>query len=233
MIDPLRVTDFNRGDFDLQSFFLFCFAVAGKNAKVQAEKLNNMIDGFQESWVENPIYHEEGHPIPDGPLTHMMDMNSEVFFSGATPLENALRHEKMGKYQSWIKMVNWFNENLHPHMVDGFLRRATLETLLLIPGVGDKTARFFILHSREDEQCIPLDTHVLKFISSKGVPCVPTVTPSKSKYRMWEKIAREMYTCEMRVKGYRNMAETDLAIWKSFSSFSKNERQHDSNQIEV
>ena len=139
----------------------------------------------------------------------------------------------MGKYQSWIKMGDWFNGNLYPRMVNGCLRRATLETLLLIPGVGDKTARFFILHSREDEQCIPLDTHVLKFISSKGVPCVPTVTPAKSKYGMWEKIAREMYTCEMRVKGYRNMAETDLAIWKSFSSFSKNERQHDSNQIEV
>ena len=230
MIDPFKVTDFNRGDFDLQSFFLFCFAVAGKNAKVQADKLNSMIDGFQESWVENPIYHEEGHPIPDGPLTHMMDLNTEPFYIGRTPVENNLRSVKLGKYTTWINMINWFNANLRIENVNMFLRCAGLASLLLIPGVGDKTARFFLLHSREDEQCIPLDTHVLKFISSKGVPCVPTSTPPHSKYFMWEKIAREMYTHEMRSKGYSNLAETDLAIWKSFS---QHERQHDSNQIEV
>ena len=40
MIDPDDITKFDRTDFELLEFWLFCCIVAGKNSKVQAKKLD-------------------------------------------------------------------------------------------------------------------------------------------------------------------------------------------------
>lgn len=92
------------------------------------------------------------------------------------------------------------------------LRNATLDELMSIHGVGPKTARFFILHSRKDCNVAVLDTHILAWMKAYGVANVPDSTPSGVKYLELEKrfleICRVMFTDVP-------IANVDLAIWKS------------------
>ena len=44
MIDCTQVTDFNRNRNELQEFFIFAFAVAGKGSKVTQAKCNYLFD---------------------------------------------------------------------------------------------------------------------------------------------------------------------------------------------
>jgi thermostable 8-oxoguanine DNA glycosylase len=66
------------------------------------------------------------------------------------------------------------------------LRKAGIGDLLRIPGVGMKTARFFVLHSRPDTQAAVLDTHLRKHLKELGYepPAFPPVSPLV--YRVWE-----------------------------------------------
>ena len=214
-IDPLRITDFERNDFSLQSFFLFAVAVAGKPSGITAEKINSMVESFMESWVENPAYQEGDLEVPDGPLRHLIDLTTEcIWWNDVSPAGRNLRHAKLGKYQQWDKLLNWFGAEVRD--VNHFLRTATLKQLLEVPGVGDKTARFFLLHSRKDEKVVPLDTHILKFVG-ETFPTCPKVTPRGRAYGFWEGRAKHLFKREMDKNGYNNFAEVDLAIWKSFS----------------
>jgi hypothetical protein len=43
MIDPYKITNFNRNQYELEEFLLFCIVVAGKTAYIQAQKLNDFL----------------------------------------------------------------------------------------------------------------------------------------------------------------------------------------------
>ena len=212
-IDPLNITDFERNDFSLQSFFLFAVAVAGKPSGITAEKINSMVELFMESWVENPAY-QEGHlDVPDGPLKHLIDLTTEcIWWDDISPAGRNLRHIKLGKYKQWDKLLEWFGFEVRD--ANYFLRTATLEQLLEIPGVGDKTARFFLLHSRKGEEVVPLDTHILKFVGKTFSDC-PKITPRGRAYNFWEERAKRLFKREIETNNYSSFAEVDLAIWKS------------------
>ena len=212
-IDPLNITDFERNDFSLQSFFLFAVAVAGKPSGITAEKINSMVELFMESWVENPAY-QEGHlDVPDGPLKHLIDLTTEcIWWDDISPAGRNLRHIKLGKYKQWDKLLEWFGFEVRD--ANYFLRTATLEQLLEIPGVGDKTARFFLLHSRKCEEVVPLDTHILKFVGKTFSDC-PKITPRGRAYNFWEERAKRLFKREIETNNYSSFAEVDLAIWKS------------------
>ena len=212
-IDPLNITDFERNDFSLQSFFLFAVAVAGKPSGITAEKINSMVELFMESWVENPAY-QEGHlDVPDGPLKHLIDLTTEcIWWDDISPAGRNLRHIKLGKYKQWDKLLEWFGFEVRD--ANYFLRTATLEQLLEIPGVGDKTARFFLLHSRRGEEVVPLDTHILKFVGKTFSDC-PKITPRGRAYNFWEERAKRLFKREIETNNYSSFAEVDLAIWKS------------------
>lgn len=94
------------------------------------------------------------------------------------------------------------------------LRKATLGELMSIHGIGPKTARFFLLHTRKDANCAALDTHILKFIRDNGYPLAPKSTPSPTTYGTWERIFLNI--CEL---NYPKMpiAEVDLKIWTEYS----------------
>jgi thermostable 8-oxoguanine DNA glycosylase len=90
------------------------------------------------------------------------------------------------------------------------LRTATINDLLAIHGVGGKTARFFLLHSRKDCEHVVLDTHVLAYLRDRWGMDVPTSTPPKKEYERIERIAVNLIKTD-----YPNfsMAEADLLIW--------------------
>ena len=63
------------------------------------------------------------------------------------------------------------------------------------PGIGIKTAKFFVLHSRAGEMHGVLDTHVLSWMrdhwapEGKGGPAVPRHSPQDPRaYRFWETV---------------------------------------------
>lgn len=184
MIDPKKVTQYNRTDSELQSFALFSLLVAGKNSDLTARKLSEL-----------------AHKLPDindGVLTALGRMHKN-------DLHNFLVVNKVGQYGRIVPAIIQLSK-LN-------LRECTLEDLMAIPGIGPKTARFFLLHSRPNVNVAVLDTHILKWLRS-FYDDAPHTTPSGYEYIKWENLY-----CLLRNSYYpgMNAADADLMIWMKYS----------------
>jgi thermostable 8-oxoguanine DNA glycosylase len=91
------------------------------------------------------------------------------------------------------------------------LRTCTVEDLESVYGIGPKTARAFLMWSRPDEEYAILDTHILKWLKSKGIENVPKSTPTGKKYLTLEKTFLQLVPEGMAP------AEFDLEIWREYS----------------
>ena len=80
-----------------------------------------------------------------------------------------------------------------------------------MPGIGCKTARFFLINNRPDYRCSVLDTHILRFLAEK-FENIPLVTPNKSKYYQIEQLFLDY--CDQNSLHPR---EFDLQLWKQSS----------------
>ena len=220
MINPKKITDYHRNDWDLQEFFMFSVAVAGKKSDQTAKKIQVLSNEISEEMGENPYY--DTHLKESGILHYLLGIDDEPEF-GVRKMEA----HKFGKYNQWKSFFEWWTRriwdlpaNLHVWMISDFLRRASVEQLEKIPGVGKKTARFFKLHTDRDAKCVPLDTHILKFIKSHRPWCdnIPSTTPqSDNKYKKLEDEAHKLMTAYMKRNYLSTLAEADLAIWKSYA----------------
>jgi hypothetical protein len=185
-IDPQNITNFNRTVGELQTFWLFCVLVAGKNSRVQAAKLEDFLK-----------------PASDFNLTPFYYIYSR-YFSGH--LDSDIRAVKFGQYD---RIYRCFVES---HDLD--LKTCSIYDLENIFGVGPKTARFFLLHSRQDQNFAVLDTHVLKWIRDELGYDVPKATPTNpNKYHELETIYLD-YCHQNRLFP----AELDLQIWKKYNN---------------
>jgi len=132
----------------------------------------------------------------DSPFDYLRDL-------GQTGIHNMLVVNRSGQY---LRISKAFTQSL-----DLNLRTCTLEDLLSIHGVGPKTARFFLLHSRADCQHAVLDTHILKWMKDHGIDHAPDTTPQNQKiYIEYEKLFR------MLAHSYfpgLSLAQADLLIW--------------------
>lgn len=179
MIDPKNVTDHNRTDEDLWEFWLFCLFVRGKNADVQAGKLEQFLNEMlRRIWCFSSIY-------------------------------GALQAVRSGQYQTLARAIWQTHQNLSEN--PRYLRDATVKDLEEIPGVGPKTSRFFVLHTRANARVAVLDTHILKFLwEREGLP-VPKNTPQSAKqYQALEEAF-------LLIADYEdvNPAHLDLAVWRA------------------
>jgi thermostable 8-oxoguanine DNA glycosylase len=181
LIDPTDVTKFDRTDGELQLFFLFCQTVAGKTAKVQAK----LLDAFLRAG--------DG----DTPFTIIQDMVDRGILLGK------LKESRLGQYN---RLASGFEESLK---LD--LRAATLDEIMKIKGIGNKTARFFLLHSRPDQDIAVLDVHILKYLRSQGFDA-PKQTPGNKQYLELEKEF-------LKLAEQNNMspADFDLMLWTKYS----------------
>ena len=185
MIDPYKITNFNQTDNQLQEFVLFCPAVAGKKAIIIAEKLDQFLS-------------LDRNDIP--PFDKIRNMIAS--YSLTTNME----HVKLGKYNLLSKCYRYLVEsNIN-------LKTCSIEELEQIPGFNKKTSRFFILHSRLDQNNIAcLDTWQLTYLKDQGYN-VPKTLTSKS-YDYWEKI----YLDHAKNLGAESIAEFDLEIWNRYT----------------
>tara|TARA_R100000963_G_scaffold33514_1_gene25923 strand:+ start:767 stop:1441 length:675 start_codon:yes stop_codon:yes gene_type:complete len=189
-VNPTDITDFNRDTDQLEAFWLFCMFVAGKNSDYASRCLTKLIHAAK-----------LGQDIGEYGVFNYFKSIGEV------GVHNALVANKVGQYGRLTKGIM--------QSLDLDLLNCTLDDLLNIHGVGNKTARFFLLHTREGCDHAVLDTHILAWMRSHGVPDAPKNTPTCSKkYRELEKQFR--YLSRLKFP-YLSDAQIDLLIWSDQS----------------
>ena len=194
MVDPDDVTHFNRTLSELEEFFLFAYFVAGKKATVIAKKL--------EEFLSDPDLSMQDGNTP-------FERIQELASGDEDALESHLKKHGMGKYSVSVYGISHAAYSLH-------LPTATLKDLESISGVGPKTARFFLMHSRPNQRLACLDTHILRYMREELDIPTPKTTPSGKKYLELEK--KWLAHCD-EIK--RDPAELDLEVWVKYANKQK------------
>ena len=200
MIDPYNITDYSRKRGELEEFLLFCIVVAGKTAYIQAQKLEDFLKSVNARLMM---------PESSSPFQILKSANQHGI------LMEEIQKAKLGQYRKIYNSFKYITEQEYD------LTRMTPEELELIPGVGMKTSRFFLLHSDKTykDKIAIIDTHILKFIKENIDIRAPKSTPTiRVTYKYWEDIF--LYWCESNNK---NVADFDLEVWKSYARTAKNE----------
>ena len=198
MIDPYKITNYNRNQYELEEFLLFCIVVAGKTAYIQAQKLNDFLVSVN-TRLCMPEY--------INPFQSLKSAEQHGI------LMEEIQKAKLGQYK---KIYAGF-KYIYEHNLD--LTKTTTEQLELVPGIGMKSSRFFLLHSDETykDNIAILDTHILKFIKENIDNRAPKSTPTiRVTYKYWEDVF--LYWCELNNK---NVADFDLEVWKSYARVAK------------
>lgn len=139
---------------------------------------------------------------------------------GEVGIHNALVASRIGQYARLTKFIM--------QSLDLDLRTATLEQLLNVHGVGSKTARFFLLHTRPNLDYAVLDTHILKYVADKGHDVPKTTPTSKNLYSKIEKA----FIYHARIDfPHMTIADIDLMLWAKYSGRSEMEMQTNNNLI--
>lgn len=147
MIYAEDITKFDCTTAELEERILFWIAVAGKNANTQAHKLEAFLAAMRTT-----------------PATFRMSpfqlLRRTLALDGT--LRPAMVVVGLGKYglldRGYTALVR---SSIN-------LRTCTVEELQAFPGIGPKTARCFILHSREGARVAGLDRHVMRYLKRKG-----------------------------------------------------------------
>lgn len=171
MIDPTKITNFDRTSSELEEFWLFCIAVAGKTAAQIALK----IDAFLSPRLATET--------PFDYIRRLLDEGRLV---------DEMKKVKLGKYKLLEAGYSQSVSSSGP-----CLRNSSLRDLENIPGVRYKTSRFFVLHSREHADVAVIDTHVLKYLRDRGYGNIPTSVPQNDRYYEIE----DMMKAEVKLSG--------------------------------
>ena len=185
-INPTEITNFDRTRSELEIFWIFCICVAGKNSDYAARCVNKMLKRTHYPFAK---------------------LKGELAASD-TAIYNMLVANKVGQYHRIEKAIR---QSLNLDM-----ETVTLSDLMSIHGVGPKTARFFLLHSRRDCEYAVLDTHILRWLREKcGFKGCPKATPWKMEvYDHWQSV---FISVAKNTFGDLPLAEIDLLVWTLMS----------------
>lgn len=127
-----------------------------------------------------------------------------LYLAAQPDLTHILLTQRTGKYVRFTEIIR------ASAALD--LRTVDCEELERIKGVGRKTSRFFLLHSRKNMVAAALDRHLLLWLRTRGYNTAPRATPyGKKIYQHWEIIA----ISEMKhAFPTLSLAEADLEIWR-------------------
>lgn len=187
MIDPTKITNYNLTIPQLQEMILFWVCAAGKNGITSARCLDKLLNSCQDIDIEK-----------------YTPFQIVEFIAKNKNLAHEMQKCGIGCYNNKSKtFLSLIQSNLD-------LQKCSVSELEAIPGIGPKTARCFLIHTRRDQNYAGLDTHVLKFLRDKG-HSVPKSTPVGKKYLELEKIFLA-YTKE----SGKSVADFDLEIWNYY-----------------
>ena len=188
MINPAEVTNYNRTQSELEEFILFCINVAGKKSAIEAPKLEVFIERAKNITKETTPFN---------------------------CIRKLIKLDRLNEIMHWAKLSPYsqrFNSYVSVVTIKD-LQTVTLNRLLQVPGIGLKTARFFLSHSREDFDEPMLDTHILRFLRDQGYADAPKSTPTNENTyhyfaNIFKNIARQLG---------KSVTDLDLEIWKQYS----------------
>ena len=186
MIDPSNITNYNQNDYQLEETLLFWILAAGKNGTRAAKCLEELISYV---WVPNHSPFDLLRPFKREGISHML----KECKSGCRNL----------KARTIIELIE---KNLD-------LMSCTPDELESVFGIGRKTSRCFIIHSRKNARYAGLDTHILKFLNAEGVPNVPKSTPSTKK----DYLRLEQEFLSLADKNKMAPADLDLQVWNKYA----------------
>jgi thermostable 8-oxoguanine DNA glycosylase len=186
MIDAEKITDYNLNNAELEEHILFWVCAAGKNGVTSAKCLDNLL-----------VFLKKLHKSKSSPFKLIKK-------TGPEELASYMKQFGIGCYNLKSKtFLALANSNLN-------LNECSVEDLELIKGIGPKTARCFLIHSRPDQPYAGLDTHILRFLRDKGYDA-PKSTPTGKKYRELEKIF-----IRLAKRANKSVADYDLFIWNKY-----------------
>jgi thermostable 8-oxoguanine DNA glycosylase len=183
MIETKTFTNYNRTKEELEELLIFSVCVANKPAERTAKVVDKLLKCSRAK-------------TPFGKIRSLIKQGK---------LEEYLKQVRTGQYSRISKSLR----DLVDSQLD--LKKCTVQCLEKIYGIGPKTARMFILHTRPKQQVAVLDTHILKYLKTLGHQ-VPKTTPTG---RMYSKL-ENVFLDHARELG-QNVADLDLNIWKSYA----------------
>lgn len=187
-IDPTEIPSLMTPE-QYEWWILFGICVAGKSAKQTEQKLNALL-------IKSPfLINRFGSPF-----TRIRYMIAEK------DLDRNLRQVRMEQYRriskafrAVVKIEPWKLKNV-----------ATLEG---IPGIGPKTARMLVLYSDPAANCVPLDTHILKYLKAQGIPSVPKSTPAAGP--IYRRLEAEFQNLALSQR--KTVRQLNTEVWKSYA----------------
>lgn len=196
MVDPMNITKFDRTEEELQEFAIFAVCVAGKTAKSIAPRVAQLI--------KNMVI------LPNKPdSVRTFDM---IALMQPYRLANMMKDVGIGCFNQKADTICMLAQRVHNGMLN--LRTCTPEDLEKIKGIGAKTSRFFILHSRANARYAALDTHILKHLTAWEIPQVPLSTPPKGPaYARLERAFLNLADA-----AGMTPADYDLMLWRHYSA---------------
>jgi len=189
MIDPAHITNYDLSVPELEEYILFWVCAAGKNGTTASRCLEKLLSA---------ITYNNRSPF----LTIREVLSTEE----PKPLVELMKWAGIGCY---THKARTFDELVHSQIN---LRTCTPEELEEIYGIGMKTSRCFILHTRRNTQVAGLDTHMLKHLKTMGVRGVPKSTPGSKK--LYTRLEKKVLKLADRL-GF-TPAEYDLAVWNKY-----------------
>lgn len=188
MLDPTKITKFNATKSELEEMILFWICAAGKNGVTAARSLDKLL-----------LLSLHGSPF-----------DKIIEIAKKSDLSQKMKSCGIGCYNR--KATTFLS------LIDGKLNLKTcsVDDLEKISGIGPKTARCFLIHSRPNQQLAGLDTHILKFLRDQGLD-VPKTTPTGKKYKEIE----AMFLKYVKKSGM-SVADFDLKVWNEYRSKQKN-----------
>lgn len=189
LVDPNNITKYDCTDHELQLLLLFWICAAGKKASTSARNLDRMLsDGMERFGSDEPF---------------------EIIRRFGVNLAESMRMHGIGCYNNKSRsMLELAGKNLN-------LKTCSASDLESVRGIGFKTSRCFLMHSRREARYAGLDTHVLKYMRDNGID-VPKSTPTGKKY-----LELERKFLELADKSGKTIAEFDLEIWTHYSGIRR------------
>lgn len=193
MINPEKISNFNLTVPELEENILFWVCAAGKNGVTAAKCLEKFLAPMRERF---------------GDLSPFM-----LIYQHAVPIHPSFQAEVLGM------AMNKAGIGCHTSKSKTFLilassainlKTCSVDELMDIKGIGPKTARAFLVHTREAQKFAVIDTHLLKFFRHQGI-IAPKSTPTGKKYNELERAYLKI--C---FEWGLESADLDLAIWNHY-----------------
>jgi len=192
-VDPTKITNYNLSVPELEEHLLFWICAAGKNGVTAAKCLDRLLDSLLYNWVNDHSLFPDDSPFE---LINLIPFGHQ--------LSAEMKEAGIGCYNSKsITFMKLAKSDIN-------LKTCTVDDLEAIYGIGNKTSRCFLIHSRPNQKLAGLDVHILRFLADKGYN-VPKNTPNGKRYKKIE----QFFIKEAELAG-KNIADFDLEIWKEY-----------------